>query len=159
MKNFFNISVSICLSIYQYMNEQIFKIYYEVLKSQRMAFSKNQSAYQETGPDHFSYEKNRNWPTSDLDIQDLKPAVVNMFKKPEEKIKHEKLQGVPLQSFVILCYSIVSIFCFGLFAVRHVGFSSLTRDWTLTLCAGRRSLGEVLTTGPPEKSLHELVFF
>ena len=85
------------------MNEQIFKIYYEVLKSQCMAFSKNQSAYQETGPDHFSYEKNRNWPTSDLDIEDLKPAVDNVFKKPEEKIKHEKLQGVPLQSFVMLC--------------------------------------------------------
>lgn len=30
----------------------------------------------------------RNKPTSDLDIQDFKYSMINMFKKPEEKMKN-----------------------------------------------------------------------
>ena len=44
--------------------------------------------YQEIGPDHLSQGKkvdNRNRLTSDPDIEDLKTAMINMFKKPEDE--------------------------------------------------------------------------
>ena len=42
--------------------------------------------------------------------------------------------------FKSLCYDIASGLCFGFLVVRHVVFSSLTRDQSYTPCVGRCSL-------------------
>ena len=42
--------------------------------------------------------------------------------------------------FKSLCYDIASGLCFGFLVMRHVVFSSLTRDQTYTPCIGRCSL-------------------